>query len=494
MLLTSLAVLVESLLVFRRAPTTVASGLRFPAASVDMSAVCTEIASSVSSASGVFFNGTEPYPRDIVHFAVSSTQDAACSFEPGTAEDVGIALRILGKTGCPFAVKGGGHTLNPGFSSTSGVQIATSRFANVIYDAATQTATIGAGLIWDEVYAALEPYGVNVAGGRVSGIGVAGFTLGGGYSWHANQYGLTIDTVQAFELVLPNGTVTNVNESHADLFFALRGGFNNFGIVTQFIFKAFPQSQVWGGTIIYDSSQADQLTKATADFAANNTDPKANVLTSYGYFQGGDVRQEVNVGILFYDGPSPPAGLFDGFLTSNCNTEVFTRSFLSLVQSSNANSTWGMRSAFNTISVLEYPEHFLKHMQNQSITWGNKLPLNYGYVTFNAEPILPSVYNQATSPSAWPGSRKSPFSPLSIVFGWSGDGSTDDVIVKGIKESAANLLANTPITERLSLYGNYAIGDTSLEAIYGVNVGKLMEIKKQVDPENVMGLAGGFKF
>ena len=70
--------------------------------------------------------------------------------------------------------------MNLGFSSTSGVQIAMSRFADVTYDPTTQTATIGAGLIWDDVYAALEPHGVNVAGGRVSGIGVAGYTLGGG--------------------------------------------------------------------------------------------------------------------------------------------------------------------------------------------------------------------------------------------------------------------------------------------------------------------------
>ncbi|KAF8559956.1 FAD-binding domain-containing protein [Imleria badia] len=462
-----------------------------------MSAVCLEIASSVSLASGVFFNGlsTEPYPKDISHFAVSSTQVAACSFEPGTAEDVGIALQILGRTGCSFAVKGGGHSLNPGFSSTSGVQIAMFRFADVTYDAAAQTATIGAGMIWDDVYAALEPYDVNVAGGRVSGIGVAGFTLGGGYSWHANQFGLTIDMVEAFQLVLPNGTVTNVNASQPDLFFALKGGFNNFGIVTHFTFKAFPQSQVWGGTLTYSSSQVDQLTKATAEFAANNTDPKANVLTSYGYFQGGGVSQAVNVAILFYDGPSPPGGLFDSFLTNNSNTSVFTRSFLSLVQSSDANSTWGLsRSAFNTISVLEYPEDFLKYMANQSTTWGTQLPLNYGYVTFNVEPVLPSVYNQTTSPSAWPGSRELSFSPLSIVFGWSGDGTTDDVMVQGIKESAANLRANTPVKEQLSLYGNYALADTPLEAMYGVKVERLARIKKVVDPKNVMGLAGGFKF
>ena len=77
-------------------------------------------------------------------------------------------------------VKGGGHATNPGFSSTVGVQIAMSRFSEVVYDSTTQTVMIGAGLTWDEVYAALEPHGVNVVGGRVPGVGVAGFTLGGG--------------------------------------------------------------------------------------------------------------------------------------------------------------------------------------------------------------------------------------------------------------------------------------------------------------------------
>ena len=98
----------------------------------------------------------------------------------------------------------------------------------VTYDAGAQTATIGAGLIWDDVYTALESYNVNVVGGRVSGIGVAGFTLGGGYSWKTNQYGLTLDTVQAFELVLPNGTVTEVTStSNADLFFGLKVSLGN---------------------------------------------------------------------------------------------------------------------------------------------------------------------------------------------------------------------------------------------------------------------------
>ena len=77
-------------------------------------------------------------------------------------------------------VKGGGHAANPGFSSTKGVQIAMYRFNGIKYSPDNQTVDVGSGLIWDDVYAALEPYAVNVVGGRVSGIGVAGVTLGGG--------------------------------------------------------------------------------------------------------------------------------------------------------------------------------------------------------------------------------------------------------------------------------------------------------------------------
>jgi FAD/FMN-containing dehydrogenase len=83
-------------------------------------------------------------------------------------------------TRTPFAVKGGGHATNPGFSSTTGVHIAMTRFNQVIVNKTASLVEVGAGLIWDDVYRKLEGTGLNVVGGRVSGVGVAGFTLGGG--------------------------------------------------------------------------------------------------------------------------------------------------------------------------------------------------------------------------------------------------------------------------------------------------------------------------
>lgn len=77
-------------------------------------------------------------------------------------------------------MKSGGQTINPGFSSTTGVQVSMNRFHSVAYDVASKTVRVGTGQIWDDVYAALEPFGVNVVGGRVTGVGVGGLTLGGG--------------------------------------------------------------------------------------------------------------------------------------------------------------------------------------------------------------------------------------------------------------------------------------------------------------------------
>ena len=127
--------------------------------------------------------------------------------------------------------------MNPGFSSTRGIQIAMTRFNETRINYTTRTVDVGAGLIWDQVYETLEPTGLNLVGGRIPDVGVSGLTLGGGecllssenlmsyalgYSFLSNQYGLTVDNVARFELVLPNGTVTNVTSEDDDLWFGLR--------------------------------------------------------------------------------------------------------------------------------------------------------------------------------------------------------------------------------------------------------------------------------
>jgi FAD/FMN-containing dehydrogenase len=120
-----------------------------------------------------------------------------------------------------------------------------SRFNDIVVHEDSETVEIGAGLTWTDVYKHIVPKGINVVGGRIDGVGVAGLTLGGGmcdffllpfmvrnrsctrpagYSWKTNQYGLTVDTITEFELVLPNGEVKTVTERDEDLWFALKVG------------------------------------------------------------------------------------------------------------------------------------------------------------------------------------------------------------------------------------------------------------------------------
>jgi FAD/FMN-containing dehydrogenase len=137
------------------------------------------------------------YLIDISHASAASSQASTCSVEPGSAEDVSkivshiyptrkllptsiSQLRILGSTRTPFGVKSGGHNMNPGFSSTNGVEIVMTRFNETKVNSTYGTVEIGAGLTWGQVYEALESTGVNVVGASAPNVGVAGLTLGGG--------------------------------------------------------------------------------------------------------------------------------------------------------------------------------------------------------------------------------------------------------------------------------------------------------------------------
>lgn len=461
-------------------------------------AVCEAISNAISPASDVFYFGALSYLKDIHHWAISSTQYPACTVEPGTAEDVGIILGILSSTQTPFAVKGGGHASNPGFSSTTGVHIAMSRFSEVTYDSTSETAIIGSGLVWDDVYASLAPHGVNVVGGRVTGVGVAGFILGGGFSWLTNQYGLTIDTVVAYELVKPTGEVANVTaNSDPDLFFALKGGLNNFGIVTRFTLRTFPQGQVWGGLITYTQDHLSEVNAATVKFSNDVTDPKAAIITTYNFLLGQPGVSQ----LLFYDGPTPPDGIFDDFLAiPHFTQDVQTRDFTSLVLASPSNATANLRGVFNTVSLLGYSDTLIDAIVNETKFWGAKLSIDTGlFISYDVEPFRPNIFSVSDThtESAYPPSRSAGLLPLNLYYAWSFEIS-DDVFHDAIRQSAAHLY-NVAVGQGQSdivgaaVYPNYAIFDTPVESMYGSNVARLKQIKASVDPDNVMALAGGFK-
>ncbi|PBK61219.1 FAD-binding domain-containing protein [Armillaria solidipes] len=447
---------------------------------------CQSIADEVSSATDVYYPGSSSYVADNEHYATSSSQASICSVEPGSAEDVGIILSILGKTKTSFGIKGGGHATNQGFSSTIGVQIAMTRFNEVTYDSTTQTAVIGAGNIWDDVYEILNAQGVNVLGGRVSGVGVAGFTLGGGYSYLSNQYGLAIDNVVAYELVAPNATVVTVTEENdPDLFFSLKGGFNNYGIITRFTLKAYPQGAVWGGVASYNASYISAFNAASVKFCSEVTDPKAAMLMIYAYASG-----QVSLSTqMFYDGPTPPDGIFDDFLAIPSSAEDFTtRSFFDLIASTTFPT--GLRTVYNHIPTLEYSESTIEGMINELNFWGPTLSAHGATsVIYGVEPFLASLLTHAPAgSSAYPGSRDHAVFPSIVNLQWVSE-SEDDVFHDAARQTAERLGV-----EGESIFPNYAIYDDPVVDMYGEEGVKRMEAtRERVDPYGVMLLTGGFK-
>ncbi|KDQ05818.1 hypothetical protein BOTBODRAFT_122239 [Botryobasidium botryosum FD-172 SS1] len=434
------------------------------------------------------YSASLAYVEDIHHWSANSTQASVCSVRPRTADDVSEILSIIGDTRVPFAVKGGGHATNQGFSSTPGVHIAMSAFSEVVYHERNQTVEVGAGLIWDQVYAALEPHGVTVLGGRVSGVGVAGFTLGGGYSWKSNQHGLTIDTIVAYELVLPTGDIVAVTESsYPDLFFGLKG------IVTKFTFNAYPQTQVFGGFLLYPATSIAAATAATNKFIAKRTDPLAQVLVEYIV----TARLLFVAATLFYDAPTAPAGTFDDFLSIPAVTrDVKTRSLLSLVKSTPV-PVEGFRSLFNHVSVLDHTPALLDLLHDQAL-FAENISLNGFVYGFVVEPFLPSYFNNSKG-GAYPHDPDHPLMPLHMTFSWKNP--AEDQAFIDASKAVAKAIFDLAVSEGQDIdeekqiqYGNYALADTPLERVYGRNVERLRGIKREYDPGDVMSLAGGFRF
>ncbi|KAI1654038.1 putative FAD-binding oxidoreductase [Daldinia decipiens] len=205
----------------------------------------------------------------------------SCIIQPSNAEELSYVVSTVVDWKVNFAIRSGGHSVVPGAANINrGVLIDLVNFNSVDYDADKKVAVVGSGLRWKEVYTSLDQYNVTVAGGRVLDVGVGGLTLGGGLSYLTDLYGLVCDNVVNYEVVTSTGAVINANaESNPDLFWALKGGINNFGIVTKFTLKTYDIHNVWGGVRVYSLDALPALFDAMYQYqSAENKDPYANIM------------------------------------------------------------------------------------------------------------------------------------------------------------------------------------------------------------------------
>jgi FAD/FMN-containing dehydrogenase len=174
--------------------------------------------------------------------------------------DVAAAVRLGTTNGLEIAVRGGGHSI-PGLSvCEGGLMIDLSPMKRVDVDAERRIARAEPGLLWAEYDAGTQAHGLAGPGGEISHTGVAGLTLGGGVGWLSRRYGLSCDNLVGAQLVLADGAVVEVDaDREPDLFWALRGGGGNFGIVTEFRFRVHPVPPLYAGLFMWPSAAAPRV-------------------------------------------------------------------------------------------------------------------------------------------------------------------------------------------------------------------------------------------
>src|SRR6478736_5285040 len=180
-----------------------------------------------------------------------------------SADDVAAAIRFARDRGLPLAVRGGGHNGGGLASVDDGVVIDLSPLKEVSVDPATGAVRVGGGCVWGEVDAATGPHNLAVPTGIISSTGVGGLTLGGGHGYLSRRHGLTVDNLLSAKMVLADGSqVTASADEHPDLFWAIRGGGGNFGVVAEFTFRAHPLETIVGGPTFWAIEDADELLSA----------------------------------------------------------------------------------------------------------------------------------------------------------------------------------------------------------------------------------------
>jgi FAD/FMN-containing dehydrogenase len=212
-----------------------------------------------------------------VHNGLIDRQPALIARCHGAA-DIADALHLGREAGLEISVRGGGHNVAGRAVADGGLMIDLAEMKGIHVDPDARTVRAQGGVIWRELDRESAVHGLATTGGQISTTGIAGYTLGGGLGWLMSKFGLAADNVLSVELVTADGKVLHVTEeSHPDLFWAVRGGGGNFGIAASLEYQLHPLSTVYGGLIAHPFEAARDVFRAFREFTATASDDASAV-------------------------------------------------------------------------------------------------------------------------------------------------------------------------------------------------------------------------
>jgi FAD/FMN-containing dehydrogenase len=239
-------------------------------------------------------------PDDAAYDAARGVWNAMISRRPAaimrclSRSDIIAGVQFAAKHGLTVSIKGGGHNVAGHAVGDGSLMLDLSQMRGVTVDAVARTAWVDGGATWAEVDAAAQAHGLATPGGLISETGVGGLTLSGGIGWMRSKHGLTIDNLIAAEVITADGSVCLASaNSHPDLYWALRGGGGNFGVVARFCFALHPFGpEVMFALPIYLAADGASPIRAWRDFLADKSDSIASLCEFSTLAEGPDIPAE----------------------------------------------------------------------------------------------------------------------------------------------------------------------------------------------------------
>ena len=407
----------------------------------------------------------------------------ALIIRPTDVADVSSAVHFGNEHGLDIAVRGGGHN-GPGFGTVEGgLVIDLLRMRGIRVDPEAKTVRVEGGANWGDVDHATYPFNLAVPTGTFSTTGVGGLTLGGGMGYLTRRYGLTIDNLTSVDMVLADGCfVTASKDQNEDLFWAVRGGGGNFGIVTSFLFTAKQVNSIYGGPIFWPIADANDIISFWQDFISKAPEELSGIFALLTIPPTAPFPEQYQLKkmcaiVWCYSGPEKEA---EKVLKP---VRDYRKPAIDMAGPIPLPALQSLFDIFYPAGLQWYWKAlFYKKFNDQAIEQiiknGNMLPTPLSFM--HIFPIDGAASRIGAQETAW-GYRKANF--MQVFGGVDTDPANNDRMIRWAKDFAKDLLPH-------SLGGGYVNmimdeGQQSVRAAYGDNYARLAQIKAKYDPNNL---------
>ena len=396
-----------------------------------------------------------------------------------TADDVVAALAFARRVELEISIRGGGHNVAGRAVTEGGLMIDLAEMKAIAVDPQARTVTAEGGVIWSELNDATAEHGLAVTGGVVSTTGIGGLTLGGGLGWLMSKYGLAADNLIGVELVTADGDVLEVDAAHPDLFWAVRGGGGNFGVVTSLTYRLHPLRTIVGGLIAHPIDAAPAMLRFYRDAVADASDD-LTVFAGLVHAPDGSGAKFAAM-VVFHSGETADAerdlAPFEAW-GSPLVVQVGPMPY----------------PVMNTILDAGYPKGALNYWRSSFTRGLSDELIDIAVARFAGVPspmsaILFEHFHGAVTrvdASATAVPHRAEGWNLFIPSVWTDVGDSDENIA-WTRESFAALRPHFGAGRWLNYLGDDE-ADDAVRAAYGPNYERLREVKRRYDPENVFHL------